>query len=158
MSDVDCLATLGDPWPNLDRVFNVVSYLGLQQTHDDRVRAECRAELEQAHGRIRPVHRKRPGRALHIGNVLPSGTGWSGTIIERQLGVGRPRSMEAMPGNELRELIERLGGVQKAAELVGCHRTTLGNFLLGKRSISAPMAQLLRALASQPETKGSNSK
>jgi hypothetical protein len=158
MSDVDCLATLGDPWPNLDRVFNVVSYLGLQQTHDDRVRAECRAELEQAHGRIRPVHRKRPGRALHIGSVLPSGTGWTGQIIERQLGVGRPRNSEAMSLPELRKLVEQLGGAGKAAELIGCHRATLNRFLSGKRAISAPMAQLLQASADGPEPKGSNNK
>ncbi len=144
MADVDCLATLGDPWPNLMRVFNVVSYLGLEQTHEARMTAECKAELEQAHGRIRPVHRKRPGRALHIGNELPSGTGWSGTIIERQLGVGRKDQDTGLSPKALAELIEHLGGISRVARLIGCNRKTLSRYVAGERAPSSALLDELR--------------
>ena len=75
MAGVDQLVTLGDPWANLDEVKHACSYLGLPDW-EERYEAMCRAELEQAHGRLRTIHRTRPGRALHVGAVVPGGPGW----------------------------------------------------------------------------------
>ena len=94
MADVDALITLGDPWPHLGDARNDAAFLGLAQAWQQRLEAMCRAELEQAHGRIRPVHRARPGRALHVGTMLPSGYGWtSGSVEMRSMPRGpRPAS------------------------------------------------------------------
>jgi hypothetical protein len=76
MAEADNLITLGDPWANLDDVKHVCMYLGLADW-EERYEAMCRAELEQAHGRLRTIHRTRPGRALHVGAIVPGGPGWS---------------------------------------------------------------------------------
>jgi hypothetical protein len=77
MADVDCLATLGDPWPPLNRVRHEVAFLGLEDTWESRMVSLCKAELEQAHGRLRAVHRVAPSRAVHVGSVRPTGHGWT---------------------------------------------------------------------------------
>lgn len=90
MADCDALATLGDPWVNLDAAQADAAFLGLGDTWEQRYEARCRAELEQAHGRLRTIHRTRPGRALHVGAVLPGGRGWeSGEVQVERLGGGR---------------------------------------------------------------------
>ena len=78
LADCDALATLGDPWMNLDAAQSDAAFLGLGDNWEERYEARCRAELEQAHGRLRTVHRTRPGRALHVGAVVPGGRGWEG--------------------------------------------------------------------------------
>ncbi|MCP3870313.1 MAG: hypothetical protein GY703_19920, partial [Gammaproteobacteria bacterium] len=103
MSDIDCIATLGDPWPHLGNVRNEWAFLGFEKPWVDHMEALCRAELEQAHGRLRPVHRTKPGGALHIGNVLPGGTGWSsGEVKMRKLKGGRPKETCVISSDELR--------------------------------------------------------
>ncbi|MGH7296780.1 MAG: hypothetical protein ACRELB_17710, partial [Polyangiaceae bacterium] len=57
MADADALVTLGDPWPNLGDARNDAAFLGLAAVWESRLEAMCRAELEQAHGRLRAVHR-----------------------------------------------------------------------------------------------------
>ena len=86
----DTLVTLGDPWMNLDAAQNDAAFLGLGDTWAQRYEARCRAELEQAHGRLRTIHRTRPGRALHVGAVLPGERGWeTGEVrVERLKGEG----------------------------------------------------------------------
>lgn len=42
MADVDCLATLGDPWPNLNKVSNDLAFLGMQISRDERVTDYCK--------------------------------------------------------------------------------------------------------------------
>ncbi len=94
MADSDNLITLGDPWANLDDVKHVCAYLGLTDW-EARYEAMCQAELEQAHGRLRTIHRTRPGRALHVGAIAPGGPGWGvGQVKHRRAQQGRPRRQE----------------------------------------------------------------
>ncbi|MCU0690331.1 MAG: hypothetical protein MUF54_02915, partial [Polyangiaceae bacterium] len=118
MADVDCLATLGDPWPNLGLVKSDVAFLGLTQAWEQRVEAMCKAELEQAHGRIRAVHRTKPGRALHIGNVMPSGSGWRLDRVEVR-GAGISGANKRPHGTDLLSIVTSLGGITPAAGLAG---------------------------------------
>ena len=91
LAECDALATLGDPWMNLDAAQNDAAFLGFGDKWEERYEARCRAELEQAHGRLRTVHRTRPGRALHVGAVLPGGLGWeNGEVRVERLKGGRP--------------------------------------------------------------------
>jgi hypothetical protein len=145
MSDADCLATLGDPWPDIGQVRRDVTYLGMPDEAEARMEALCRAELEQAHGRLRTVHRTRPGRALHVGRVLPSGSGWcSGGVIFKRMKTGRPPSTSAMSIEELKSIIAKLGSVSAAARAAGCGRSYLSRCRKGEHPISAQIADQLR--------------
>lgn len=147
MFDVDCLATLGDPWPNLGSVKSDIAFLGLEEAWEARTEAMCRAELEQAHGRLRAVHRQRPGRALHVGSVLPSGAGWSsGQVRVRRLNVGRPKGIAAMTPAELAPIVLGLGGLRATARALGCDHSTLHRYLDGERPIPAAIADRVRDL------------
>ena len=141
MADVDALITIGDPWPNVGEVRNDVAFLGLQAAWEERLEAMCRAELEQAHGRLRPVHRARPGRALHIGNVLPSGYGWTsgGVDIRTQQG-GRPSTRSTMSPDDMRAIVRSLGGLRPAAAVLGCTPATVSRYCSGDRPIPEPVA------------------
>jgi hypothetical protein len=148
MAHVDCLATLGDPWPNLGEVANEIAFLGLPEATDARVVERCQAELEQAHGRIRAVHRARPARALHIGSVRPSGTGWSSAgVIERELAMRTDPA--TISRGELKRLVDRLGGATRAAEKVGCHRVTLSRCLAGAHRPTETLIRRLREATSE---------
>ena len=148
MSDADCVATLGDPWPNIGEVQNDMTYLGLDGDWESRSEALCRAELEQAHGRLRTVHRSRPGRALHIGRVLPGGSGWTQDQVDmRRMPSGRPKATPALTTGELDALISQLGGYRAAARAVGCSDTYLRRCQTGTRPISERIAASLRHAA-----------
>jgi hypothetical protein len=145
MADVDCLVTFGDPWPNLDVVRHDVAFFGLPQTWERRVEDICRAELEQAHGRVRAVHRRRPGRALHVGTVLPGGSGWEmGRVERRTLDRRRPTRPGAMDSEELRGHVNRLGGIRATARVLGCSPPTVHRYL-GGRAVPEPVAADIRA-------------
>lgn len=145
MADVDCLATLGDPWPNIGQVARDMDYLGMPDESDARMEALCRAELEQAHGRLRTVHRTRPGRALHVGRVLPAGSGWcDGQVSRDRMTVGRPPSSPAMSVDELEAIIAEFGTVSAAARAAGCSRAYLTQCRDGNRPISQKIADELR--------------
>jgi hypothetical protein len=144
MADVDCLATLGDAWPNLGQVRSEVEFLGLPDAWEARLEALCRAELEQAHGRLRVVHRQRPGRALHIGSVLPGGSGWSaGKVQIRRFKLGPWKSAATMTADELAEHVDRLGGLRAASRILGCAHTTIARYLDGRRAIPIDLAQMV---------------
>jgi hypothetical protein len=147
MADVDCLATLGDPWPNVGQVARDMDYLGMPpQEGDARMEALCRAELEQAHGRLRTVHRTRPGRALHVGRVLPGGSGWRGGQVTRErMKVGRSTALEPMSIAELESIIAECGGLKAAARSAGCSPTYLRQCRTGRRPISQRITDALRA-------------
>jgi hypothetical protein len=149
MADMDCLITLGDPWPNLGEVQNQVAYLGLaSERWEERAEAMCRAELEQAHGRLRTVHRTRPGRALHVGNVAPGGWGWSsGNVGVKSLRGGRPKNESAAQAGEIAEMVRAIGGLQKAVELLGCSRAALVRYQSGLRAAPAGVIESLRRLS-----------
>lgn len=70
----DVLITIGDPLLNLEVARTEAEFAGI----DDRVRASdfARFELEQAHGRLRTVHRETTCWQYHIGRVVPAGNGW----------------------------------------------------------------------------------
>jgi hypothetical protein len=148
MADVDCLVTLGDPWPNLGFVKDEVMFLEQPEVFEERALAWCRAELEQAQGRIRAVHRKRPGRALHVGAVLPSGFGWSqGGVEIRALPNGRPRVQVAMDAAELLRIVAAQGGVRSVARSLSVSPNMVRKYLNGESVVGAERAQILRALA-----------
>ena len=122
----DALITLGDPWPHLGDARNDAAFLGLAQAWQQRLEAMCRAELEQAHGRIRPVHRARPGRALHVGTVLPSGYGWTSGSVEMRAMPRGPRAVtRARVGATSSERSSSASAASRvAARRLGCSPST----------------------------------
>ena len=147
MADVDCLATLGDPWPNIGQVARDMDYLDMPEQAAARQEALCRAELEQAHGRLRTIHRTRPGRALHVGRVLPGGSGWSGGRVRReQMRAGRPGAMEPMGLEELESIIAECGSVAAAARRAGCSRSYLSQCRSGRWPVSQKVMDVLRTV------------
>lgn len=146
MADVDAVVTLGDPWPHVGEVRNEVAFLGLDKPSEERLEELCRAELEQAHGRIRAVHRTRPGRALHVGAVLPSGSGWaSGSVEIRKMPSGPSRAPVHMTIDELRGVMASFGGPGRAARVVGCTERNLFRYLSGDHPVPDELALQLRA-------------
>ncbi len=147
LADVDAIVTLGDPWPHVGEVRNEVAFLGLETPSEERLEELCRAELEQAHGRIRAVHRKRPGRALHIGCVLPSGAGWASSRVEiRKAATGRPRNEPSAGLEQLQAAVKNLGGPAATSRLLGCTSRSLFRYLSGERSMPRDLVDRLNAL------------
>jgi hypothetical protein len=106
-----------------------------------RADEHARSELEQAHGRLRTVHRARPGKALHVGALLPGG--WREPIEYRRPAEGRMRR-PVTPG--LAELVEAAGGQRAAARAVGRARATVQAWLAGEgRPQAADVDALIRA-------------
>jgi hypothetical protein len=152
--DLDALVTLGDPWRNLGEVQHEVDYLGLGGGWEARVEAQARAELEQAHGRLRTIHRTRPCRQLHVGAVVPGG--WPSWVTKRPP-EGRPENGRTMSVEELRDVVEALGGavetVRRFAALgpdpdssVHLSRRGLANYVAGVRHVPVGIALRLRSL------------
>lgn len=137
--DVDAVVTLGDPRDNVGDVRHDAAYLDLPPT-DDRVRDLARAELEQAHGRLRAACRTRPGRALHLGEIVPGG--WY-DYQERDVGDGGPiPTPPAMSAQELRAARAKLGvTVREFATRLGICPRAAENYLSGCRPIPADVAE-----------------
>lgn len=108
----DTLITLGDPWINLGEVRSQVAFMNsFTDATDERGRpippldvpsrslAIARAELEQAHGRIRAASRPGPALALHVGRVLPGGPGWA-DAVELKVSPGRQPNEPSMTKDE----------------------------------------------------------
>jgi hypothetical protein len=142
MADVDALITMADPWPNVGDVQNDIAFLGLDATADSRLRAMCRAELEQAHGRIRAVHRTRPGRALHIGDEAPSGSGWTTGSIELRGLHEQPALMDA---HGVHVAVLNLGGLRSAAARLRCPERSLRRYMTGESRVPQDIADVLRS-------------
>lgn len=66
LADVELLVTLGDPWPHLGEARAQARALGLDS--EAWAMEQARAELLQAWGRARPVHRTTPVLILHLGS------------------------------------------------------------------------------------------
>jgi hypothetical protein len=148
MADVDALVTLGDPWPNLGEVKNDVAFLGLTAPWEKRIDALCRAELEQAHGRLRTVHRTRTGRALHVGGVVPSGYGWtSGAVDFRRMARGPLPAESSVDAETVESLVKAVGGVRAAARTVGCAPITISRYVSGQRPIPSVVSGTLARAA-----------
>lgn len=147
MKDADALVTLGDPRPNVTATLNDLALLDLRDdAAERRVDALARAELEQAHGRLRACRRARPARALHVGTLRPGGTGWAGEVEFRELAGGRPKNTAEPHDGEIAAIVEELGGVREAARLAGCHHRTIQRFASGERRPSHAILLTLRSL------------
>jgi hypothetical protein len=153
MADADNLVTLGDPWVNVDQVRHECAFLGLTDW-EARLEAMCRAELEQAHGRLRTVHRTRPARALHVGAVAPGGAGWSRAQVAVRRAAPGPAPSAAEDDDQplLAGAVERAGSVSQLARSLGCERKTLQRFLAGERALSPEYREALRRLQAAPST------
>lgn len=144
LASVDALATLGDPWPSVPHVQTEAAFLGVDP--DERLEAVARAELEQAHGRLRVVHRTRPAYALHVGRVVPGGAAWSSeAVVRRAPAEGRRRGAGTMTRAELSRVVEALGGVAEAASVAGCSRMTMHRYSVGEREVPLGVASALRS-------------
>ncbi|TAK26732.1 MAG: XRE family transcriptional regulator [Myxococcaceae bacterium] len=151
MADCDATVTLMDPRPNLGTERLRAQYLGLDA--EGRLDALAAAELEQAHGRLRTIHRTRPGRQLHVGGIVPGG--WAGRPVEvRRLPVGRPQTVAAMGAEEFRAAREAAGmGLRELARALRVSDGTLRRYESGERAVPEAIAAALRALSpSAPET------
>ncbi len=147
MKNVDCLATLGDPWPNLNRVRYEVMFLGLDDSWQSRTVDLCKAELEQAHGRLRAIHRTGPTRAVHVGSVRPSGWGWTrGDVEVQEVKRGRRPKPTTMSTEEFSDIVTQLGGVRAAARAIGRAKSTISDLKTGKKRVSSAVSAIARNL------------
>lgn len=148
MADADALVTLGDPWPNLGDVRHACAVLGIDEW-EERFEAMARAELEQAHGRLRTVHRARPGRACHLGTLLPSGASWHPSAVDVRVSRGgRPKGKSALAPDEVRALRAQTGWSRaRLAVELGCSPETVKAYEEGTRPVNAALADLLRQVA-----------
>jgi hypothetical protein len=144
--DLDALVTLGDPWPNIGDVQHEVDYLELGVGWQERVESLARAELEQAQGRLRTVHRTRSGRQLHVGHVAPAGWASWETRARRRASEGRPANVAGAAASEVAELVGLAGGPVEAARQLGCDRRSLTRYAVGTRSAPADVVAGLRRL------------
>ncbi|MCC6649275.1 MAG: hypothetical protein IT374_27360 [Polyangiaceae bacterium] len=146
MAEADSLVTLGDPWVNIEQVRHECAYLGLEDW-EARLEAMCRAELEQAHGRLRTVHRTRPGRALHVGTVAPGGAGWEAGALVRRTEGGRPKRAAVVGSADLLAgALDRLGSATALARELGCDRRTLRRYLAAEHALPEILAAQLASL------------
>lgn len=138
--DFDGVATIGDPRPNLDAVSRELGGGGAEvESRYDRADAHARSELEQAHGRLRTVHRTRPGFALHLGALLPGS--WRDPIEYRRPTAGRMRR-PVTPG--LAGLVEAAGGQRAASRAVGRSLSSVQRWLRGEGRPEAADVEALR--------------
>jgi hypothetical protein len=121
----DALATLGDPFPSLTDARHEATYLGLKDW-EGRYRALAAAELEQAHGRLRTVHRTAPCSMLHIGSLVPSG--WEHAKVSTRVDDGG-RAVSFLTVDSARQAVREAGSVRAAAEQLGISKTYLYNVL-----------------------------
>lgn len=172
--DADALCTLGDPVPNLGALRHDAAFLGLPDP-DSRSEAVARAELEQAHGRLRTVHRTRAARSAHVGRVLPGG--WHGAEIRGrsraddwkrggQMGAEHGhlgakfghlgaeagtamRNSGDMTAEEVAARVAALGGIRSAARSLGISPASVSLYANGKRLVSHDVAYKLRSLTAE---------
>lgn len=145
-SRCDALATIGDPWQNLGDTDAEAAFLAVDA--GSHAEARCQEELEQAHGRLRTIHRTATARAIHVGRVLPGGVGWRGEAVHvDRLESGRPPNARSMGLDELMTIVESLGGVRATARALGCSHPTIARYLNGTGGVPPGTAVQLRELA-----------
>lgn len=140
---LDACVTIGDPYQTLDVARDAGILLGLD-VPVDRARQLAADELAQAHGRLRPPVRSRPGVSVHLGQVVP--TGWhrgNATLIELER--GRPPNPADMTLQELRALITAHGSAAALARAAVVAPSTISRYLSGRRTLTAPTAERLRS-------------
>jgi hypothetical protein len=147
LRDADALATVGDPRPTIDAEADRCAWLEVDP--DGRIEALAAAEEDQAHGRLRLVHRDKPARALHVGSIVPAG--WRGREVEvRRMAVGRPKTVAsaALTGEDLLRLRTEKGLSLRALSLrTGVSLNALARYERGERAIPETVAaEVLAAL------------
>jgi hypothetical protein len=119
--------TLGDYLVNVDHVHRT----GVGDDLEARSTELCAAELEQAHGRLRTVHRSSSCVQVHVGRVTPRG--WPEDVERVLVRDGRPRGVRADTG-ALGRAIKAAGGVSAAAREMGVSRAMVRHWVQGKRA------------------------
>lgn len=144
LKDFDASITLGDPRPNLGDVRDAAAWVGLDG--DPLADRRAGAEIEQAHGRLRLPRRTRPAWQLHIGSVVSDG--WVGRPVDVQrLAGGRPRTVAAMTGADLRAAREELGmGLREMARALKVSDGTLRRWESGEHAVPVDAATGVRVL------------
>lgn len=130
----DALITLGDPW----RPPDVCDRIGVDPED------AARAELEQAHGRLRVVHRKRPCTMVHVGALVP--LGWKRPVEVVEPARGRPRR-PAVDIEALKAMVASLGGQRAAGRALERDHKTISKWLKGKATPAPQVLEQLRSLA-----------
>lgn len=144
MSDFDATVTLTDPRPNLGVERDKAEYLGFDVA--GRLDELAAAELQQAHGRLRTIHRSRPGWQLHVGAVAPAG--WAGLDVELlRMPRGRPRNDVGMSAADFVAAREHLGlTVREFARNLGLSHQTVMRWERGEGAVRPDVAAGVRAL------------
>lgn len=127
--DHDACATVGDPWPELGSAREQAATMGLDA--EAHLREVARAELAQAHGRLRDPSRSRPATHVHLGTLAPLGWTEENTMIETKPR-GRPRIKASTTTEELREWVSSQKSQRTAAKLLGLPLSTLQRCLQGQ--------------------------
>lgn len=145
MIGVDATFTLLDPRPNLGAVRDQLALCGSTTNDSARLVELAAAELEQAHGRLRTIHRTTEGYQLHVGDVVPRGW-YAATIVTRA--VGRPTTESAMTADEFRAL-RGDASVREFATALGVSHPTVIRYESTKRAIPSDVAARARALRAE---------
>lgn len=148
---MDALVTLGDPRPNLAHETDRAIWAGTDP--EGRLDALAAAELDQAHGRLRTVHRERPARALHVGAIVPAS--WIGRDVSvRRLATGRPRTVAAMTAEAFAAARTTVGlSLRDMGRALSVGPETVRRYESGERSIPDAVARAVLALVpAVPET------
>lgn len=144
LMSLDCLVTLGDPWKNRDSISKEIEFYGIDKSKSNETEIEeCKAELEQCHGRLRPTRRTKKGYSLHVGSVKPGGYGWNKSMIKNKPRIG----MSTLKPEAIREYLSN--NVMKQSELarkIEIDESTLTKFLQGKSRISIVHAERFNKL------------
>lgn len=144
MKDADLLMTLGDPRPNVSDTEHTVRFLDSATDAATRNLQLAQAELEQAQGRLRTVQRTKSARALHVGAIRPSGTGWSRPDV---MAMSLPKGKHSAESEKqaLEEFVSRHRSMKAAAEALNISAKTLKRYLIGERKM--PSTALSRIVA-----------
>lgn len=121
--------TVGDPWPELGSVREQAKVMGVDA--EAHLRQLARAELAQAHGRLRDPSRSTKATHVHLGAVAPQGWTTKATTLHVTPD-GRPRTTSSVTTEELRTWCAGQKSKRAAAKTLGL-----------------PIATLLRCLAGQ---------
>ena len=142
MKHVDALATISDPYPDRASNERAADFAGVDPS--ERQVEVVRAELQQAHGRMRVVHRERPGAVLHVGKVIPGGSGWrSVDVVYIRTPGGRPRGVPHASIRDVQVAVAKAGSTRKLATEIGVSQSAVAQWLSGKRPVSEQSSKKL---------------
>lgn len=140
MKDCDCIITLGDPRPNIGEVIDKCGFVG----SDPNAMANqwAAAELQQAHGRLRTIHRTKPGVQIHVGSIAPRGFWSDETLVLNQN--GRPESLNTNPLKEEFDRLTKGMTAKQVSEKIKKSVGTVNGYRTGARNISEEIINLLK--------------